>query len=196
MVLATDMSCHFQQVKAMKNFLQQPEGSVSSLPSPQLYNPFSTGHPAPDVHILINPVSSPALPIHHPLFTVKLTLPCRVRREFLFKSQKIVFRGMMIGVTLLFFFFPSKLCFIAKWYQTSCIMQHRWTERYQFKPSQTQRRDSLDFRAGTVFMLQSHARLAGWNLFTRCDDKTFAFRNVCWHAESCCSGADRLKKAF
>lgn len=29
MVLATDMSCHFQQVKAMKNFLQQPEGSVS-----------------------------------------------------------------------------------------------------------------------------------------------------------------------
>lgn len=31
MVLATDMSCHFQQVKAMKNFLQQPEGSVSPL---------------------------------------------------------------------------------------------------------------------------------------------------------------------
>lgn len=31
MVLATDMSCHFQQVKAMKNFLQQPEGSVSLL---------------------------------------------------------------------------------------------------------------------------------------------------------------------
>ncbi|XP_026229748.1 calcium/calmodulin-dependent 3',5'-cyclic nucleotide phosphodiesterase 1C isoform X2 [Anabas testudineus] len=30
MVLATDMSCHFQQVKAMKNFLQQPEGSVAS----------------------------------------------------------------------------------------------------------------------------------------------------------------------
>lgn len=29
MVLATDMSCHFQQVKTMKNFLQQPEGSVS-----------------------------------------------------------------------------------------------------------------------------------------------------------------------
>lgn len=29
MVLATDMSCHFQQVKAMKNFLQQPEGSVA-----------------------------------------------------------------------------------------------------------------------------------------------------------------------
>lgn len=28
MVLATDMSCHFQQVKTMKNFLQQPEGSV------------------------------------------------------------------------------------------------------------------------------------------------------------------------
>ncbi|XP_063075040.1 dual specificity calcium/calmodulin-dependent 3',5'-cyclic nucleotide phosphodiesterase 1C [Engraulis encrasicolus] len=27
MVLATDMSCHFQQVKAMKNFLQQPESS-------------------------------------------------------------------------------------------------------------------------------------------------------------------------
>ncbi len=26
MVLATDMSCHFQQVKAMKNFLQLPEG--------------------------------------------------------------------------------------------------------------------------------------------------------------------------
>ena len=26
MVLATDMSCHFQQVKTMKNFLQQPEG--------------------------------------------------------------------------------------------------------------------------------------------------------------------------
>ncbi|XP_035383691.1 calcium/calmodulin-dependent 3',5'-cyclic nucleotide phosphodiesterase 1C [Electrophorus electricus] len=26
MVLATDMSCHFQQVKIMKNFLQQPEG--------------------------------------------------------------------------------------------------------------------------------------------------------------------------
>uniref|UniRef100_A0A6Q2Z3N5 Phosphodiesterase n=1 Tax=Esox lucius TaxID=8010 RepID=A0A6Q2Z3N5_ESOLU len=25
MVLATDMSCHFQQIKAMKNFLQQPE---------------------------------------------------------------------------------------------------------------------------------------------------------------------------
>lgn len=26
MVLATDMSCHFQQIKAMKNALQQPEG--------------------------------------------------------------------------------------------------------------------------------------------------------------------------
>ena len=32
MVLATDMSCHFQQVKAMKNFLQQPEGSVAFMP--------------------------------------------------------------------------------------------------------------------------------------------------------------------
>ncbi|KAH0627199.1 hypothetical protein JD844_002673, partial [Phrynosoma platyrhinos] len=29
MVLATDMSCHFQQIKAMKNALQQPEGSCS-----------------------------------------------------------------------------------------------------------------------------------------------------------------------
>ncbi|KAL2097009.1 hypothetical protein ACEWY4_006216 [Coilia grayii] len=28
MVLATDMSCHFQQIKAMKNFLQQPESSI------------------------------------------------------------------------------------------------------------------------------------------------------------------------
>lgn len=25
MVLATDMSCHFQQIKAMKTILQQPE---------------------------------------------------------------------------------------------------------------------------------------------------------------------------
>uniref|UniRef100_A0A8C5I6U8 Phosphodiesterase n=1 Tax=Gouania willdenowi TaxID=441366 RepID=A0A8C5I6U8_GOUWI len=31
MVLATDMSCHFQQVKAMKNFLQQPEGCDTTL---------------------------------------------------------------------------------------------------------------------------------------------------------------------
>lgn len=30
MVLATDMSCHFQQIKAMKNALQQPEGWVTS----------------------------------------------------------------------------------------------------------------------------------------------------------------------
>lgn len=29
MVLATDMSCHFQQIKAMKNALQQPEGWVT-----------------------------------------------------------------------------------------------------------------------------------------------------------------------
>ncbi|OXB55748.1 hypothetical protein ASZ78_005250 [Callipepla squamata] len=30
MVLATDMSCHFQQIKAMKNALQQPEGRYQS----------------------------------------------------------------------------------------------------------------------------------------------------------------------
>ncbi|XP_049332529.1 dual specificity calcium/calmodulin-dependent 3',5'-cyclic nucleotide phosphodiesterase 1A isoform X4 [Astyanax mexicanus] len=35
MVLATDMSCHFQQVKAMKNFLQQPEGISSLLHQPE-----------------------------------------------------------------------------------------------------------------------------------------------------------------
>lgn len=41
MVLATDMSCHFQQVKAMKNFLQQPEGSVLCSFSPKVYDPIS-----------------------------------------------------------------------------------------------------------------------------------------------------------
>lgn len=31
MVLATDMSCHFQQIKAMKSALQQPEAWVENV---------------------------------------------------------------------------------------------------------------------------------------------------------------------
>lgn len=62
MVLATDMSCHFQQVKAMKNFLQQPEGLVASFV-----------HIHPVIYIFINPAINCCL-----LTTTQLTLPWRV----------------------------------------------------------------------------------------------------------------------
>lgn len=72
MVLATDMSCHFQQVKAMKNFLQQPEGSVG-FPLP----PFTLAALLPTIYICINPATK-SLSTNHPLFAFQLTLLSRV----------------------------------------------------------------------------------------------------------------------
>uniref|UniRef100_A0A672SP59 Phosphodiesterase n=1 Tax=Sinocyclocheilus grahami TaxID=75366 RepID=A0A672SP59_SINGR len=46
MVLATDMSCHFQQVKAMKNFLQQPEGIDKPNALSLLLHTADISHPA------------------------------------------------------------------------------------------------------------------------------------------------------
>ncbi|XP_075954073.1 dual specificity calcium/calmodulin-dependent 3',5'-cyclic nucleotide phosphodiesterase 1A-like [Anarhichas minor] len=52
MVLATDMSCHFQQVKTMKNFLQQPEGVDKPKALSLLLHTADISHPAKrwDVH--------------------------------------------------------------------------------------------------------------------------------------------------
>ncbi|XP_067330259.1 dual specificity calcium/calmodulin-dependent 3',5'-cyclic nucleotide phosphodiesterase 1C isoform X2 [Channa argus] len=52
MVLATDMSCHFQQVKAMKNFLQQPEGIDKAKALSLLLHTADISHPAKswDIH--------------------------------------------------------------------------------------------------------------------------------------------------
>ncbi|XP_047224516.1 calcium/calmodulin-dependent 3',5'-cyclic nucleotide phosphodiesterase 1C isoform X5 [Girardinichthys multiradiatus] len=52
MVLATDMSCHFQQVKAMKNYLQQPEGIDKPKALSLLLHTADISHPAKrwDVH--------------------------------------------------------------------------------------------------------------------------------------------------
>ncbi|XP_009297150.3 dual specificity calcium/calmodulin-dependent 3',5'-cyclic nucleotide phosphodiesterase 1A isoform X4 [Danio rerio] len=46
MVLATDMSCHFQQVKAMKNYLQQPEGIDKPKAISLLLHAADISHPA------------------------------------------------------------------------------------------------------------------------------------------------------
>ncbi|KAG5286061.1 hypothetical protein AALO_G00010530 [Alosa alosa] len=46
MVLATDMSCHFQQVKTMKNFLQQPESIDKSKAISLLLHTADISHPA------------------------------------------------------------------------------------------------------------------------------------------------------
>ncbi|TRY55807.1 hypothetical protein DNTS_025653, partial [Danionella cerebrum] len=46
MVLATDMSCHFQQVKIMKNFLQQPEGIDKPKALSLLLHTADISHPA------------------------------------------------------------------------------------------------------------------------------------------------------
>uniref|UniRef100_A0A8C1XMK6 Phosphodiesterase n=1 Tax=Cyprinus carpio TaxID=7962 RepID=A0A8C1XMK6_CYPCA len=46
MVLATDMSCHFQQVKAMKNFLQLPEGIDKPKALSLLLHTADISHPA------------------------------------------------------------------------------------------------------------------------------------------------------
>ncbi|XP_056109401.1 dual specificity calcium/calmodulin-dependent 3',5'-cyclic nucleotide phosphodiesterase 1C isoform X5 [Rhinichthys klamathensis goyatoka] len=46
MVLATDMSCHFQQVKAMKNFLQLPEGIDKPKALSLLLHAADISHPA------------------------------------------------------------------------------------------------------------------------------------------------------
>uniref|UniRef100_A0A8C9WNH7 Phosphodiesterase n=1 Tax=Scleropages formosus TaxID=113540 RepID=A0A8C9WNH7_SCLFO len=46
MVLATDMSCHFQQVKAMKNLLQQPEGIDKPKALSLLLHTADISHPA------------------------------------------------------------------------------------------------------------------------------------------------------
>ncbi|XP_078395900.1 dual specificity calcium/calmodulin-dependent 3',5'-cyclic nucleotide phosphodiesterase 1C-like [Cetorhinus maximus] len=45
MVLATDMSCHFQQVKAMKNALQQPEGIDKPKALSMLLHTADVSHP-------------------------------------------------------------------------------------------------------------------------------------------------------
>ncbi|XP_029110903.1 calcium/calmodulin-dependent 3',5'-cyclic nucleotide phosphodiesterase 1C-like isoform X2 [Scleropages formosus] len=52
MVLATDMSCHFQQIKAMKNFLQQPEAIDKPKALSLLLHTADISHPAKnwDVH--------------------------------------------------------------------------------------------------------------------------------------------------
>uniref|UniRef100_A0AAY4AKG8 Phosphodiesterase n=2 Tax=Denticeps clupeoides TaxID=299321 RepID=A0AAY4AKG8_9TELE len=46
MVLATDMSCHFQQVKTMKNYLQQPESIDKSKALSLLLHTADISHPA------------------------------------------------------------------------------------------------------------------------------------------------------
>ncbi|XP_055740240.1 dual specificity calcium/calmodulin-dependent 3',5'-cyclic nucleotide phosphodiesterase 1A-like [Salvelinus fontinalis] len=46
MVLATDMSCHFQQLKHMKNFLQQPEGIDKPKAMSLLLHTADISHPA------------------------------------------------------------------------------------------------------------------------------------------------------
>ncbi|KAJ8389042.1 hypothetical protein AAFF_G00124390 [Aldrovandia affinis] len=46
MVLATDMSCHFQQIKAMKSFLQQPEGIDKPKALSLLLHTADISHPA------------------------------------------------------------------------------------------------------------------------------------------------------
>ncbi|XP_036377095.1 calcium/calmodulin-dependent 3',5'-cyclic nucleotide phosphodiesterase 1A isoform X2 [Megalops cyprinoides] len=46
MVLATDMSCHFQQIKAMKNSLQQPEGIDKPKALSLLLHTADISHPA------------------------------------------------------------------------------------------------------------------------------------------------------
>ncbi|XP_037392935.1 calcium/calmodulin-dependent 3',5'-cyclic nucleotide phosphodiesterase 1A isoform X7 [Pygocentrus nattereri] len=46
MVLATDMSCHFQQIKAMKNFLQQPEAIDKPKALSLLLHTADISHPA------------------------------------------------------------------------------------------------------------------------------------------------------
>ncbi|CAL9689234.1 unnamed protein product [Knipowitschia caucasica] len=46
MVLATDMSCHFQQVKTMKNYLQQPEGIDKPKALSLLLHTADISHPA------------------------------------------------------------------------------------------------------------------------------------------------------
>ncbi|XP_053322950.1 dual specificity calcium/calmodulin-dependent 3',5'-cyclic nucleotide phosphodiesterase 1C isoform X2 [Spea bombifrons] len=46
MVLATDMSCHFQQIKAMKNALQQPEGVDKPKALSLLLHTADISHPA------------------------------------------------------------------------------------------------------------------------------------------------------
>ncbi|XP_032546472.1 calcium/calmodulin-dependent 3',5'-cyclic nucleotide phosphodiesterase 1C isoform X10 [Chiroxiphia lanceolata] len=46
MVLATDMSCHFQQIKAMKNALQQPEGIDKPKALSLLLHTADISHPA------------------------------------------------------------------------------------------------------------------------------------------------------
>uniref|UniRef100_A0A4W3J6E4 Phosphodiesterase n=1 Tax=Callorhinchus milii TaxID=7868 RepID=A0A4W3J6E4_CALMI len=46
MVLATDMSCHFQQIKAMKNSLQQPEGIDKAKALSLLLHTADISHPA------------------------------------------------------------------------------------------------------------------------------------------------------
>ncbi|XP_051785326.1 dual specificity calcium/calmodulin-dependent 3',5'-cyclic nucleotide phosphodiesterase 1C-like isoform X3 [Erpetoichthys calabaricus] len=46
MVLATDMSCHFQQIKAMKNSLQQPEGIDKPKALSLLLHTSDISHPA------------------------------------------------------------------------------------------------------------------------------------------------------
>ncbi|XP_041923186.1 calcium/calmodulin-dependent 3',5'-cyclic nucleotide phosphodiesterase 1A-like isoform X5 [Alosa sapidissima] len=46
MVLATDMSCHFQQIKAMKNFLQQPEAIDKTKALSLLLHTADISHPA------------------------------------------------------------------------------------------------------------------------------------------------------
>ncbi|XP_041717842.1 calcium/calmodulin-dependent 3',5'-cyclic nucleotide phosphodiesterase 1A isoform X5 [Coregonus clupeaformis] len=46
MVLATDMSCHFQQIKAMKNFLQQPEAILKPKALSLILHTADISHPA------------------------------------------------------------------------------------------------------------------------------------------------------
>lgn len=56
MVLATDMSCHFQQIKAMKSLLQQPEGWVGHFSSKYLF--FGSGSdPRHQTHIYLKIMS-------------------------------------------------------------------------------------------------------------------------------------------
>ncbi|KAJ8377008.1 hypothetical protein SKAU_G00075880 [Synaphobranchus kaupii] len=51
MVLATDMSCHFQQIKAMKSFLQQPEGIDKPKALSLLLHTADISHPAKNWHL-------------------------------------------------------------------------------------------------------------------------------------------------
>uniref|UniRef100_A0A672YYU5 Phosphodiesterase n=1 Tax=Sphaeramia orbicularis TaxID=375764 RepID=A0A672YYU5_9TELE len=134
MVLATDMSCHFQQVKAMKNFLQQPEGIDKPKALSLLLHTADISHPAK------------SWDLHHRWTTSLL-------EEFFRQVSTCSWRIMELWITRLFSVYCRTI---------TCIQIKQWFIDFIVVPTFTVLTDMMERIVTPLIDEATHSGLAGF----------------------------------